>query len=145
MLKERLRQARQAKGWTLDELAARLIPPVTRGTVSHWEAGRSAPKRDNLMQLARIFGVSAAWLHGETDEGGPQAAPVMRRDLLRKVEIALEGYLQAQGLDMEPEGRWQAVESLYDWAADNEPELEPGQPVRIESVRAFLRGLRPRG
>ncbi len=144
MLKDRVRQARLAKGWTHEDLAATLRPPVTRTTVSHWEAGRTRPKRDNLFRLARLLGVSAEWLTGESKEGGPEgtAEPALRRDLLRRVEIALETYLQAHDLRLAPEDRWEAVEAVYEWAEDLERLHGPDQPIKVESVRAFLRRLR---
>lgn len=147
MLKDRLRIARQARGLSLTGLAARLSPPATRTAASHWESGRTRPKRDNLLQLAEILRVRLEWLIGTSEEGGPVDvfALTMRRDLLARVEIALEAYLQDGGLVMGPQDRWEAVEAVYDWAADAERDCGERQPIRIESVRAFLRRVRRRG
>lgn len=145
MFKDRLRQARKARGLTLEGLAGRMVPPVTRGTVSHWESGRTKPKRDNMIQLARVLGVTAEWLFGDAEAGagGINVEPVLRRDLLARVEIALESYLQAHVLAMAPADRWEAVESIYQWAEDAEREHGGPVPIKIESVRAFLRRVRP--
>ena len=66
-LAERLRAARMARGLAkqpLDELA-----DVAKGTVANTEAGRSQPRVDTAEKLAKILGVSPAWLaFGE----GPQ-------------------------------------------------------------------------
>lgn len=152
MLKDRLRTARQARGLTLTGLAARLSPAVTRCTVSHWEAGRYRPKRDNLIRLAAALGVGLEWLVGTGEGGGPDdgamaagSGGALRRDLLSRVEIALESYLQDNGLIMAPADRWEAVEAVYDWASDAERESGPDQPIRIDSIRAFLRRAQRRG
>lgn len=142
MLMERLKRAREVRGWTQDELGDRLAPKVTRGTVSHWEAGRSRPKRDNLFQLAKILGVAVDWLNGDSEVGGPDEGAPIKRALLRRVEIALESYLQGHSLVLSPEDRWEALEAIYGWADDTAGDSSPHEPIRIESVRSFLRRYR---
>ncbi|TAN61469.1 MAG: XRE family transcriptional regulator [Magnetospirillum sp.] len=145
MLKERLKLAREARGWALTELGRWMMPPVTRSTISHWEAGRSRPKRDNLFQVVKLLGVTVEWLRGDSSDGGPDAGrSLFRRDLLRKVEIAFEAYLQANGLEMEPDGRWETLEAIYEWAEDTERGYGPDYPLKIDSVRAFLHRVRDR-
>lgn len=60
----RLKQAREAKGWTQEE-AARHIG-VSAMTLSRQERGQHPPQR-SLEQIAAAYGVSADWiLKGET-------------------------------------------------------------------------------
>lgn len=142
MFKDRLRQARQARGLTHDQLAAQMAPPVTRGTVCHWEAGRTQPKRDNMIRLAQVLATSVEWLSGSAPIPADPGGLALRRDLLERVEIALESYLQGNGLTMAPADRWEAVLSLYQWGEDAERASGAPAEIKIESVRAFLRGLR---
>lgn len=56
----RVRGARQARGWTLDDLAAR--SGVSRRAVVNVEQGASSPSIDTLLKLARALGASLASL-----------------------------------------------------------------------------------
>lgn len=61
LLSTRIRLARTGKGWSQAQLAAQL--KVSRSAVGHWERGQgNAPSTQRLLELARITGVSAAWL-----------------------------------------------------------------------------------
>jgi transcriptional regulator with XRE-family HTH domain len=53
---ERIRAAREAKGWSQAELAAGLGVTVT--TISRWERGTSAPQRAALRALSRALDCS---------------------------------------------------------------------------------------
>ncbi len=52
-----LREARFAQLLTVDEVARRL--QVNRTMVHFWEQGRSFPTPEHLIQLLRLYGVSA--------------------------------------------------------------------------------------
>ena len=82
MFGENLKTLRKQKGFSQEELAARLH--VVRQTVSKWEKGRSVPDADALIRLAEVLEVSvsvaaadlspknvppARFLHGETHFG----------------------------------------------------------------------------
>ena len=67
-LGQRISQYRKALGISQEELGARL--GVSRQAVSKWETGAAAPDMENLLALAREFGVSVAELT-ETPEEGP--------------------------------------------------------------------------
>ena len=42
---------------------------ITQGMLSRYERGLAEPDSDNLVKLARLYGVQADWLlHGESDE-----------------------------------------------------------------------------
>ena len=53
MLSENLKNLRKAKGFSQEELAARLH--VVRQTVSKWEKGRSVPDAELLVRLRRSW------------------------------------------------------------------------------------------
>ncbi|MBV8048083.1 MAG: helix-turn-helix transcriptional regulator [Paludibacterium sp.] len=53
----RIAKARNAKGWSLAQLADRLN--VSRAMVGHWEKGNRAIKHADLATLCQILGVSA--------------------------------------------------------------------------------------
>ena len=62
MLSENLKNLRKAKGFSQEELAARLH--VVRQTVSKWEKGRSVPDAELLVRLAEELDTTAAALLG---------------------------------------------------------------------------------
>ena len=62
MLNDNLKRIRQKKGFTQEELAARVN--VVRQTVSKWEKGLSVPDADLLQSLADVLEVSVSELLG---------------------------------------------------------------------------------
>ena len=66
MLNENLKSFRKAKGFTQEELAARLN--VARQTISKWEKGLSVPDADTLIRIAKILEVSTSKLLGSQVE-----------------------------------------------------------------------------
>lgn len=69
MLGENIRDIRQKKGWTQDELAERLH--VVRQTVSKWEKNLSVPDVQSLQRLAEVLDTSVEILLGI----GPDQTP----------------------------------------------------------------------
>ena len=55
MLKEKLRQYRQAKGWTQDDLAKR--SGYSRSSIINWEKGTRAPRTADIDKLAIVLGI----------------------------------------------------------------------------------------
>ncbi len=53
--KKTIRQLRQARGWTQDQLARRL--GMEQGAVSKWERGLAVPHPRTRKRLADLFGV----------------------------------------------------------------------------------------
>ena len=53
---DRLVALRRARGWSQEELAVRL--GVSRQAVSKWERAEASPDTDNLIALARLYGIS---------------------------------------------------------------------------------------
>lgn len=62
MFSENLKALRKQRGFTQEELAARLN--VVRQTVSKWEKGLSVPDADMLMRLAEILETTVSTLLG---------------------------------------------------------------------------------
>jgi len=54
----RIRQRRQAAGWSQNGLARKLPGHIDGSTVSRWELGKSWPTYPNLRALAKVFGIS---------------------------------------------------------------------------------------
>ena len=83
-LGQRISGYRKALGVSQEELGARL--GVSRQAVSKWETGAAAPDMENLLALAREFGVSVAELTATPEPpapaeaaGGPEPPPPPRR------------------------------------------------------------------
>lgn len=67
----RIRNARQERGWTQDQLATAI--GVSRSAVAQWETGRAGQVTTNLTRIAQALDVSVGiLLHGES--------PAMRGD-----------------------------------------------------------------
>ena len=66
MFSENLKALRKQKGFSQEELAARLH--VARQTISKWEKNLSVPDADTLIRLAEILEVSVSELLGEKIE-----------------------------------------------------------------------------
>lgn len=62
MTAERIKELREARGWTQAELARRLS--ITRNGVNSWEQGLSMPSPACLVDLAKLFSVSTDYLLG---------------------------------------------------------------------------------
>lgn len=53
---EKIQLLRKRKGWSQEELAARLS--VSRQALSRWELGTAVPDTANVLRLSKVFGVS---------------------------------------------------------------------------------------
>lgn len=70
---DRLTELRKAKGLSQEELAERL--GVSRQAVSKWERAESSPDTDNLIELAKIYGVTLDKLiYGNETEAGDNSS-----------------------------------------------------------------------
>lgn len=74
MFSENLKTLRKQKGFSQEELAARLH--VVRQTVSKWEKGQSVPDAGTLIRLAEVLEVSVSELLGEKIENEQAASDV---------------------------------------------------------------------
>lgn len=73
-LGQRIAQYRKAAGLSQETLGERV--GVSRQAVSKWETDAAAPDMENLIALARIFGVSLAELTETPEPPGNTAGPV---------------------------------------------------------------------
>jgi transcriptional regulator with XRE-family HTH domain len=93
---ERLKLLRKERGWSQEDLAARM--DVSAGSVGNWEMGPHEPHPKTLKKLASLLEVEVAFLtRGEREEGGratsmreqpPEYRGVNLAALLREVEDA---------------------------------------------------------
>ena len=74
-VRHRLVELRRAHGYSQEELAGRL--GVSRQAISKWERAESSPDTDNLIALARLYGISldGLLLHTPARGAAAQAAP----------------------------------------------------------------------
>lgn len=98
---DRIREFREAKGWTQDDLAA--AADMNRVTIAKYESGRIEPKSKSLSKLALALDVSTDALLGKdgtdmTDEENEIWAlrEAARRDPARKVLLKLAQHGTAQ-------------------------------------------------
>jgi transcriptional regulator with XRE-family HTH domain len=61
----RIKEARQARGWSQQDLAERI--GVSQPTIVHWEQGTHTPRNLALARLADALGVSRQWLQGDSE------------------------------------------------------------------------------
>lgn len=95
-LAEKILMLRKQRALSQEELAEKL--GVSRQAVSRWENGSALPDASNLLQLSRLFGVTADYLLGsEPDQADiPAAAPPVRP--VRDIKRAAAGIVAAAGL-----------------------------------------------
>ena len=60
MLGEKILKLRKEKGMSQEELASQIT--VSRQAISKWELGESVPDTENIIQLCKIFSISADYL-----------------------------------------------------------------------------------
>lgn len=61
-LRSRIFELREDRKWTQEDLAKKL--QVDLKTVYHWECGNTSPSEANIIQLSKLFMVSADYLLG---------------------------------------------------------------------------------
>lgn len=66
-LGQRLRSAREAAGFPVEEAARRL--GVLKSTWQAWEAGRKEPRANRLTMMAGVLGVAPSWLLSGMGDG----------------------------------------------------------------------------
>ena len=85
----RLRTARQARGWTLDDLAARA--KISPSTLSRLESGKRAASLELLLPLTRLLGVRLDDLVRAESPDPRVRRPAYRRDEMVIQPLAPEG------------------------------------------------------
>ena len=86
MTAEKIKELRQARGWTQADLARRL--GVTRNGVNSWEQGPSMPSPASLVDLARLFSVSTDYLLGVEQLNTVNVTGLDERDVAILAELA---------------------------------------------------------
>lgn len=86
MTSERIKELRQARGWTQADLARRL--GVTRNGVNSWEQGLSMPSPASLVDLARLFSVPTDYLLGVERLNTVNVTGLDERDVAILAELA---------------------------------------------------------
>lgn len=66
MVSEKIRQLREAAGYSQAQLAKKL--DVTRSSVNAWEMGLSTPTTQYIVALTKLFHVSADYILGTESE-----------------------------------------------------------------------------
>ena len=85
----RLRAARKARGWTLDELAARAS--ISASTLSRLESGKRQATLELLVPLTRQLGIRVDDLLADEAPDPRVRRPAIRRDGMLIVPLAPEG------------------------------------------------------
>ena len=81
----RLRELREARGWTQEEVAERA--GLAASVVSHFETGvRGKPSADNLVKISKALGVTADYLLGRSAQ--PEVSDERVSALLRSLSDA---------------------------------------------------------
>ncbi len=84
---EKIQHSRKNAGMSQEMFAEKL--GVSRQSVSKWETGTAAPDLDNLVAIARLFGVTTDWLLMDDAPEVP-AEPIIISDCQKKNEKKLE-------------------------------------------------------
>lgn len=94
---QRIRDARIAKGWSLDQLAAAL--GMSKVSIWQWEQGQARPRATRLAEVARILGLSLETLN---DEHAPDISPDREAtDLLLDCQMRIAKYFGVAPEDVE--------------------------------------------
>ena len=92
-LSDKITTLRKSNGWSQEDLAEQLN--VSRQAISRWENGTALPDAQNILQISKLFGVSADYLlnddyESDTDIPAVKVATEETEDLfLRKKRFHL--------------------------------------------------------
>lgn len=100
MIGDTIRTLRERAGYSQSELAKRLS--VTRSSVNAWESGLSAPTAVYIIELAKLFHVSADFILGLDSTGNLSLSGLTEREIRILYEL-LDYFRQAKGGE-EPAG-----------------------------------------
>lgn len=126
-LSDRIRQARERKGWNQSDLARHM--GVSPQTVQQWEKGGGV-RPDKQLRLASVLGVTPDWLllgrEAPVSEGlkeTPSAAQPARlsADMLRDTIAGLRWRFQLAGMEFVVEQELEVFALALSWALDPSP------------------------
>ena len=83
-LPDKIIRHRKAKGWSQEDFAEKM--GVSRQAVSRWENGTALPDAHNILQISKLFGVSADYLLND-DYASDSDIPVVRTAAQQTEEI----------------------------------------------------------
>ncbi len=85
MTANRLQQLRKANGYSQDVLAQKL--GISRQAISKWERAESSPSVDNLVDLARLYGITVdEMLNTENDKVVIETKANTKKDIKGKIK-----------------------------------------------------------
>lgn len=58
----RIKEAREARGWTQEQLAHAL--GTTQQTIQRWESGTVSPKTSKILEISEALGITVSYLFG---------------------------------------------------------------------------------
>lgn len=90
MLSQKLKQLRQSKGMTLQQVADQLA--VTRASVSKWECAKSRPDMSRIQAIAELFGVSSQYLLGLSSSPTLKDYPVIEIKFGMSLDFLIDYY-----------------------------------------------------
>ena len=74
-LSDKIIKHRKSNGWSQEDLAEKLN--VSRQAISRWENGTALPDAQNILQISKLFGVSADYLLNDEYESDNDIPAVM--------------------------------------------------------------------
>ena len=81
-LSDKIINLRKTNGWSQEDLAERLN--VSRQAISRWENGTALPDANNILQLSKLFSVTADYLLNEDDSNIPSPQEIIHRHKVSK-------------------------------------------------------------
>jgi len=86
-LSEKIVKLRRAAGMSQEEMAGRLN--VSRQAVSRWELGTAKPDAENILQLSRLFSVTADYLLNDEYESDEDAPHIKESNQILQTNLTL--------------------------------------------------------
>jgi transcriptional regulator with XRE-family HTH domain len=85
ILSTRIINARQAVGYTQQQLALRM--GVKKSTIVNWESSRTSPRANKLIELAGILNVPVLWLIAGSDSPPQVEAPDLSETIMLEQKL----------------------------------------------------------
>lgn len=82
---ERIKEQRQRRRWTMEELAGHV--DVAKSSIAGYESENRQPPIDKLAKFAEVFKVSTDYLLGLTDDPDPKKEQKNVREFLEKKDV----------------------------------------------------------
>jgi len=86
-LSDKIINLRKTNGWSQEDLAERLN--VSRQAISRWENGTALPDANNILQLSKLFSVTADYLLNEDASNIPSPQESIHRNNISKKTFRL--------------------------------------------------------